>query len=120
MILELPLYKYVDGSFNDEICRVNFQFGNANTDDVIYLKSREDREEKAYFVKKWNGATWPIQYFKCKHYNNRFKTWHNAGKTSATIVTYHLSGSYTYSQAVGPSYSLNYFYIFPQDRKTYI
>jgi hypothetical protein len=44
MILELPLYKYVDGSLNDEICRVNFQLGNANTDDVIYLKSREDRE----------------------------------------------------------------------------
>lgn len=122
MILELLLYQYNNGSPDDELCRVNFAFGSSGSDDVIYLKSKEGRYEKAYFIKKWTGANWLIQYFKCKHYatTNIIKIWYSNAQTNVYTVAYRFSGWYAYYPAVGYSYSLNYFYIFPLDRKTYI
>jgi hypothetical protein len=40
VILEVLLYQYSNGSPDDEICRVNYNYGSTNTDDVIFLKNK--------------------------------------------------------------------------------
>jgi hypothetical protein len=87
---------------------------------VIYLKSKEGRYEKAYFVKKWTGANWIIQYFKCKHYANGMRMWYSNAQTYVYIIDYRFTSLYAYYPAVGYISTLNYFYIFPLDKKTYI
>lgn len=40
-ILELLTYQFVDGSVDDEVCQIDFDYYvNSNTDDVIMLKSK--------------------------------------------------------------------------------
>ncbi len=47
---------------------------------MIIYKSRQTKSEKVFFIKRWDGALWTIQYFKCKHYIKPILVYYNNAK----------------------------------------
>ena len=70
VILELLLNKNVvpETHTENEYCETDFAIGEAASDDMLVLTSKESQYKKALFIIKWRaGATlWTINFFKCK------------------------------------------------------
>jgi len=70
------------------------------SDDMFIYKSRVtgSRYEKVYFIKKWTGVAWMLQYFKCKHYLDTFNVYYHGSKLMQAISTYTVPfASFTYN-----------------------
>ena len=73
VILEVPIYDPSIAGFTDfNFCQVDFSAGDIESDDMLVVNSNENDYKKAYFIKKWKGIAWNVNYFKCKHYGANF------------------------------------------------
>ncbi len=72
---------------------------------MIVYKSRRagNMYEKVFFIKKWAGAAWSLQYLKCKHYlaANPFTVYYHGSKLLQAVSTYTVPfGSFAYNSYV--------------------
>jgi hypothetical protein len=96
-----------DFSLNEpEICQIDFTIGDANTDDVFYLKERDSNIEYAILVRKWTTSPWTISYIKCKHYQYDFEVTYSFLKNNIVNQAYEIdnTGSFLVTTLPAPSF----------------
>lgn len=70
VILEALLRQTISGFTDNQHCEVDFFKPNIQSNDMLILKKKPSDTVKVFFIKKWKGAIWQMQYLKCKHYIN--------------------------------------------------
>ena len=115
VIFEAYINRYNASYDEPEFCEVDWTTGNAMSDDMFYYKSRvvNNKFEKVFFIKKWTGALWNLQYLKCKHYLNDFVVYYHGSKIDQSISVYHIPfASFVYNSYLAPT--IKYFEVMNQ------
>ncbi len=112
VIFEAYINRYNASYDEPEFCEADWIVGNGMSDDMFYLKSRAvaDKFEKVFFIKKWTGAAWQMQHFKCKHYLNDFKVYYHGSKLDQSVSVY----SVPFATFAYPTYAepiIKYFHV---------